>query len=172
MKSFDELSYLPYGDSQNPKTRSISFSTTIQRDLIFKDLFLSLQCVYLCVSLRILSYRDKSNSERDAGNRERFYADRHGLLVTSTRWRSRPRQRCNIAWRICSVTITSFQVFTTTRRHRTHLYLSGRVHSYACAVCYGHVVSSLRRTPRLAARRREWRDLRAVSTASPCIGQF
>lgn len=84
-------------------------------------------------------------------------------------------ERRTIGWRVCIVTITSSQVFTTTRRHRTHLYLSSRRARPYVFVCmhgmlrYATVVSS---TLRVSQQRREWRNLRAVSEDSLRIGQF
>lgn len=72
----------------------------------------------------------------------------HGLFVSRIYTRRQTQaaciRRCN-SWRVYIATITSSQVFTTVRRHRTHLCLFSRRESRRerTSVLYG-VVSSLR----------------------------
>lgn len=160
--------------SESGKTRGIFFSdgpTRFNLQPFFSQPFASatyVRDVPVCLSLwerSTATYRNRGGMHAVA---ERFFVDRHGLLFTSTRWQS-------VGWRVCIVTITSSQVFTTTRRHRTHLYLSSRRARPYAFVCmhgmlrYATVVSS---TLRVSQQRREWRNLRAVSEDSLRIGQF
>lgn len=121
-----------------------------------------------------MTYRNRSGTQIVASVSSSLVTDYSS--GASTRWRSRPRRRlrshrCNVGWRVCIVTITSSQVFTTTRRHPTHLYLSGRMHSYACEACYGTPRCIFTSALRASQRRREWRNLRAVSTDFLRIGR-